>query len=230
MATLQNALTKATQRVNQQVEKKAKALEELKKFKEMEKEIMADISLPAELQSEFKKYMEDQSALEIWDIHPEAKKLDKGDVLKWKKAQVIPVEPLTDEQVTEMKYLFASVLKRKTKLTENFDISIVRAKKEQLLIELMIDAVDKPIKTEFHAEYEKELCKDPEEKKKKEKKDKYPDLPVPTDGMTLDELVSICSSYATDKGEPGQEWKFIGLILAKHQLTPGAGGKLVAKA
>ena len=85
MATLQNALTKATQRVNQQVEKKAKALEELKKFKEMEKEIMADISLPAELQSEFKKYMEDQSALEIWDIHPEAKKLDKGDVLNGKR-------------------------------------------------------------------------------------------------------------------------------------------------
>ena len=226
MATLQDALVKAKNRVKQQIEKKEKAIEELKNFKELESEIMEDISLPAELRAELVKYRDDQSATELWDMDEEAKKLDKGDFLKWKKGLVIPEVELTAEQIPTVKLVYKALVKRKEKLTDNFDISITRAKKEQLLIELMIDTADKAIKTEFHAEYEKELCKDPEEKKK-EKKDKYPDLPEPTE--TLDELVKVCTEYAASKGEAGQEWKFIGLVLSKHQLTPGAGGKLVKK-
>ena len=229
MATLQDALAKAKQRVSQQVDKKKVALDDLEKYKELETEIMQDISLPADLRKEFTEYLKNQSALEIWDIHPDAKKLDKSDLLKWKKSQVVPSEPLTEGQVAEVKYLYEAVKKRKEKLADNFDISIIRAKKEQLLIELMIDTADKAIKSEFHAEYEKELCKDPEEKKK-EKKEKYPDLPVPTDGMTLDELLEVCGTYGNSKGEPDAEWKFAGLVMSKHQLTPGAGGVLVPKA
>ena len=224
MATLQDALKKAINRVNQQVEKKSKAIAELKTFKELDQEIMEEMSLPAELRAELVKYRDDQSALELWDINEEAKKLDKGDFLKWKKALVIPEGPLTADQVTAMKEIFSALLKRKEKLTDNFDISITRAKKEQLLIELMIDSEGKAVKSEFHVEYEKELTKDPEEKKKK---DKYPDLPEPTD--TLDELVKVCTKYAEEKNEPGQEWKFVGLVMSKHQLQPGAGGKLVKK-
>ena len=211
MKTLEDVIKAQELTVSEYVSDQKRAFKAIEELKQNWTDTLPDLPFSKEVKEELEDYLQCDSALELWKLDA-FKALKKADFLN-KKAEYLPLpeDNLTPEVIEKYRTVMESgIFVRKTKLAQNYDIAIGRAKEKLLLLRLLKATAGTPAEElDYYKDYLDAILSE-------KKSGKTPSW-LPEVGMTLKQVLEHF----------GGDWGKAGASIKKAGLTVGQGNQLV---